>query len=75
MRHYERVARAIQQLEADILPQMYAAAEHAPATRDPNAPTAVMLVNGFSGLGLATLMIDPAAVRTTISQRNLCQRR
>jgi hypothetical protein len=58
-RHYERVARAIQQLEADILPQIYAAAEQAPAARDPNAPTAVLLVNGFSGLGLATLMMIP----------------
>jgi hypothetical protein len=58
-RHYERVARAIQQLEADILPQIYAAAEQTPAARDPNAPTAVLLVNGFSGLGLATLMMIP----------------
>ncbi len=58
-RHYERVAKAIQQLEADILPQIYAAAENPPAARDPNAPTAVLLVNGFSGLGLATLMMIP----------------
>jgi hypothetical protein len=46
-------------LEADILPQIYAAAEQTPAARDPNAPTAVLLVNGFSGLGLATLMMIP----------------
>jgi hypothetical protein len=58
-RHYRRVAAAIAQLEADILPQIYAAAESAPAPRDPNAPTAVLLVNGFSGLGLATLMAIP----------------
>ena len=57
--HYERVGKAIQQLEADILPQMYAAAEQTPAVRDPNASTAVLLVNGFSGLGLATLMMIP----------------
>jgi amino acid transporter len=58
-RHYERVAKAIQQLEADILPQIYAAAGRAAPVRDPNAPTAVLLVNGFSGLGLATLMMIP----------------
>jgi amino acid transporter len=58
-RHYERVARVIAQLEADILPQIYAAAEANPAPRDPQAPTAVLLVNGFSGLGLATLMTIP----------------
>jgi hypothetical protein len=34
-------------------------AEQAPAARDPNAPAAVLLVNGFSGLGLATLMMIP----------------
>ena len=58
-RHYQRVEMAIQQLEADILPQIYAAAENPPASRDLNAPTAVLLVNGFSGLGLATLMMIP----------------
>jgi len=41
--------------EADILPEIFAAAEKAPAERDPNAPTAVLLVNGFNGMGLATL--------------------
>src|SRR5262249_23267173 len=58
-RHYARVSKAIQQLEADILPQIYAAAESRPAPRDVYAPTAVLLVNGFSGLGLATLMTIP----------------
>jgi hypothetical protein len=53
--HYNRVHRAIQQLEADILPEIFAAAEKPPAERDPNAPTAVILVSGFNGLGLATL--------------------
>ncbi len=53
--HYERVRRAIEQLEADILPEIFAAAEKPPAERDPNAPTAVILVSGFNGLGLATL--------------------
>jgi amino acid transporter len=53
--HYERVARGIEQLEADILPQLFGAAAKEPGPRDANAPTAVLLVNGFNGLGLATL--------------------
>jgi amino acid transporter len=55
-RHYERVFKAIERLEADILPEIYAAEEKAPPVRDTTAPTAVVLVNGFNGLGLATLM-------------------
>jgi amino acid transporter len=57
--HYERVRHAIEQLEADVLPEIFAAAEKTPAQRDPDAPTAVMLVNGFNGLGLATLTAIP----------------
>ena len=55
-RHYERVSKAIEQLEADVLPEIFAAVEKAPAERDPDAPTAVLLVSGFNGLGLATLL-------------------
>ncbi|HTW86726.1 MAG TPA: hypothetical protein VMD75_01855, partial [Candidatus Binataceae bacterium] len=54
-RHYQYVTRAIQQLEADILPQIYSAKESRQETFDPKAPTAVLLVSGFNGLGLATL--------------------
>jgi len=54
-RHYDMVAKAVEQLEADVLPEMFAAAVRQPAARDPEAPTAVLLVNGFNGLGLATL--------------------
>jgi amino acid transporter len=54
-RHYDAVHKAIEQLEADVLPEIFAAAEKEPAQRDPDAPTAVLLVNGFNGLGLATL--------------------
>jgi amino acid transporter len=53
--HYERVAKGIEQLEADILPQLFGAAAREPGPRDANAPSAVLLVNGFNGLGLATL--------------------
>jgi amino acid transporter len=54
-RHYERVRKAIEQLEVDILPEIFAADEKPPSERDPSAPTAVILVSGFNGLGLATL--------------------
>jgi hypothetical protein len=55
-RHYERVSKAIEQLEADILPKLYAVKKREPAKRDPNAPTAAILVSGFNGLGLGTLL-------------------
>ncbi|MGH9576865.1 MAG: hypothetical protein ACRD3R_05450, partial [Terriglobales bacterium] len=55
-RHYEQVRHAADQLEADILPKMYRARREAPPTRDSQAPTAVLLVSGFNGLGLATLL-------------------
>jgi K+ transporter len=57
--HYRAVEKAVQQLEADILPEIYAAAEKKAPPRDPDAPTAVLLVNGFNGLGLATLTAIP----------------
>src|SRR5579875_1076866 len=57
--HYRSVARAIEQLEVDLVPQLYAA-EHEPAqSLDRNAPTAVLMVNGFNGLGLATVVLLP----------------
>ncbi len=57
--HYNSVSKVIQQLEADILPQMFAGATKTAPERDPEAPTAVVMVNGFNGLGLATLMKLP----------------
>jgi amino acid transporter len=54
--HYDRVARAIEKLEADILPKLYTANPVEPGPRDPDASTAVILVSGFNGLGLATLL-------------------
>jgi amino acid transporter len=54
--HYEYIGHAIEQLEADILPELFAAKESPPEQYDPTAPTAVLLVNGFNGLGLATLL-------------------
>jgi amino acid transporter len=58
-RHYRFVTKAIEQLEADVLPEIFAASVKQPAARDPKAPTAVLLVNGFNGLGLATLTKIP----------------
>ena len=55
-RHYARVRRAIEQLETEILPQLYEIEKKPPAPYDPDAPTAAILVNGFNGLGLATLL-------------------
>ena len=54
--HYRYIGHAIEQLEADILPELFAAKESPPEKYDPTAPTAVLLVNGFNGLGLATLL-------------------
>ena len=54
--HYDRVARAVQKLEADILPKLYTANPVEPGPRDTDASTAVILVSGFNGLGLATLL-------------------
>jgi amino acid transporter len=63
-RHYRVVTKAVEQLEANILPEIFAAASSKKlAKRDPNAPTAVLLVNGFNGLGLATLMKIPRLFR------------
>ncbi|MDO8434202.1 MAG: APC family permease [Candidatus Binatus sp.] len=58
-RHYAKVSKAIEQLEADVLPDIFAAKAKKPYARDPRAPTAVLLVNGFNGLGLATLLKIP----------------
>ncbi|HLI80828.1 MAG TPA: amino acid permease, partial [Candidatus Binataceae bacterium] len=54
--HYDHVAKAVEKLEADILPKLYATNPVEPGLRDPDAPTAVLLVSGFNGLGLATLL-------------------
>jgi hypothetical protein len=58
-RHYALVSKVVSQLEADVLPQIFAASAEKPAARDSKAPTAVLLVSGFNGLGLATLTKIP----------------
>ena len=58
--HYNSVSKVVEQLEADLLPQIFAGGTiKAPPKRDPGAATAVLMVNGFNGLGLATLMKLP----------------
>jgi amino acid permease-like protein len=54
--HYRYIGHAVAQLEADILPEIFAVKERPPEQFDPAAPTAVLLVSGFNGLGLATLL-------------------
>jgi hypothetical protein len=54
-RHYERVNRAIERLEVEVLPQLFDAPAKEAPPRDPALPTAVLMVSGFNGLGLATL--------------------
>ncbi len=55
-RHYDEFAAALRQLEADVTPLLYEAKREKPPQHNPNAPTAVILVDGFNGLGLATLL-------------------
>jgi amino acid transporter len=55
-RHYERVGKAIAELERQIGPGTHPVPPASAPPRDRNAPTAVLLVKGFDGLGLATLI-------------------
>jgi len=57
--HYRMIGRVVDQLEADVLPDIFRSAVKKPFERDPSAPTAVLLVSGFNGLGLATMLKVP----------------
>jgi hypothetical protein len=46
---------AVERLEVEVLPQLFSAPAKEAAPRDPALPTAVLMVSGFNGLGLATL--------------------
>ncbi|HKN01965.1 MAG TPA: APC family permease [Candidatus Binataceae bacterium] len=54
--HYERYAAALRQLEADVTPILFEARQDKVIQHDPRKPTAAILVDGFNGLGLATLL-------------------
>jgi amino acid transporter len=55
-RHYDRVEEAIDELERQIGPRTHPVQAVPAPSRDANAPSAVLLVKGFDGLGLATLI-------------------
>jgi len=55
-RHYDRIGKMVEKLEVDMLPELFAAERKRETPVDLTAPTAVLLVNGFNGLGLATLI-------------------
>ncbi len=57
-RHYRRVGEKVSRLDAELsaLEQTMDIAPDEEADLDPAAPTAVVLVGGYSGLGLHTLM-------------------
>ncbi len=55
-RHYDRVEKAIAELEREVGPKSHPVQPVPAPPRDANAPTAVLLVKGFDGLGLATLI-------------------
>ncbi len=57
--HYARVTRAVERLEVELVPQLFAADQKPRQEFDPDAPTAAILVNGFNGLGLATIVSLP----------------
>jgi len=54
--HYDRVEKAIAELEREIGPKTHPVQPVPAPPRDANAPTAVLLVKGFDGLGLATVI-------------------
>ena len=54
--HYDQFAAALRQLEADVTPLLYEAKREIMTPPNPGAPTAGILVEGFNGLGLATLL-------------------
>ncbi len=53
-RHYDRVEKAIEELEQAVGPKTHPVQSVSAPQRDQDAPTAVLLVKGFDGLGLAT---------------------
>jgi amino acid transporter len=55
-RHYGKVEVAIDELERLVGPRTHPSEPASAPPRDPDAPTAVLLVRGFDGLGLATMI-------------------
>jgi amino acid transporter len=63
--HYDRVGRAIDQLNVQILRGVHTGQTGPPAAFDRDGPTAILLVHGFCGLGIALLDSVRRAFDTT----------
>ena len=55
-RHYDRVQRAIRYLEDTLINAAFPPEPHEPAPLDRRAPTAVLMVGGFNGVGVHSLL-------------------
>ncbi len=57
--HYSRVRAALRQLDDTLINVAFEPDVEKPAAPDKNAPTAVLMVNGFNGIGLHSLLSIP----------------
>ena len=60
-RHYDTVRGALRYLDDTLINVAFPPESHPPAKRDPKAPTAVLMVNGFNGIGVHSLLAIPRA--------------
>ncbi len=51
-RHYDRAGQALRRIDASLVDIALPERPGAAAARDPNAPTAVLMVGGYNGMGL-----------------------
>jgi len=58
-RHYDAAQLAVRRLDDVLTTVPVVPSEQGPITRDPSAPTAVMLVSGYNGLGIHALLAVP----------------
>lgn len=54
--HYHRVAKLLRELDRRLLNIGLPNQEREPAPKDPDAPTAVIMVSGFNGLGVHSIL-------------------
>jgi len=59
-RHYERVRAVLRHLDDTFVAAAFAPDVARPAAADPKAPTAVLMVSGFNGIGLHSLLSIPS---------------
>ena len=60
-RHYAKVRTALRHLDDTLINVAFPPAAAACATRDPSAPTAVLMVSAFNGVGIHSLLSIPRA--------------